>query len=90
MFMLPTFSNISEITPTENMTAPAFLKKANDLAVSSSAPAALNVITMPQMQNGGSSGAMAPTSAVSSGASPTAPLLSHIERLLYPFIGAYP
>ena len=83
-------SNISEITPTENMTAPAFLKKANDLAVSSSAPAALNVITMPQMQNGGSSGAMAPTSAVSSGASPTAPLLSHIERLLYPFIGAYP
>jgi hypothetical protein len=80
----------TDLVPTENMTAPAFLKRVNDLAVSSSAPAAPIIIDNTTKNTVTNSRPSSISPRVSSGAPKTAPVMSHIERSLYPFIGAYP
>ena len=80
----------TDLIPTENMTAPAFLKRVNDLAVSSSAPAAPIIIDNTTKNTVTNSRPSSISPRVSSGAPKTAPVMSHIERSLYPFIGAYP
>jgi hypothetical protein len=85
------FGNVmADLMPTENMTAPAFLKRVNDLAVSSSAPAAPIIIDNTTKNTVTNSRPSSISPRVSSGAPKTAPVMSHIERSLYPFIGAYP
>jgi hypothetical protein len=81
---------MADLMPTENMTAPAFLKRVNDLAVSSSAPAAPIIIDNTTKNTVTNSRPSSISPRVSSGAPKTAPVMSHIERSLYPFIGAYP
>ena len=80
----------TDLVPTENMTAPAFLKRANDLAISASVPAAPIIIDNSTKNNVTNSRPSSISPRVSSGAPSTAPVMSHIDRLLYPFIGAYP
>jgi len=80
----------TDLIPTTNQTAPAFLKRVNDLAVSSSAPAAPIIIDNTTKNTVTNSRPSSISPRVSSGAPKTAPVMSHIERSLYPFIGAYP
>jgi len=80
----------TDLIPTTNQTAPAFLKRVNDLAVSSSAPAAPIIIDNTTKNNVTNSRPSSISPRVSSGAPKTAPVMSHIDRLLYPFIGAFP
>jgi len=80
----------TDLIPTTNQTAPAFLKRVNDLAVSSSAPAAPIIIDNTTKNTVTNSRPSSISPRVSSGAPKTAPVMSHIDRLLYPFIGAYP
>ena len=83
-------NSMADLMPIENPTAPAFLKRANDLAVSDSAPAAPIIIDNSTKNNVTNSRPSSISPRVSSGAPSTAPVMSHIDRSLYPFIGAYP
>ena len=83
-------NSMADLTPTANPTAPAFLKRANDIAVSDSAPAAPIIIDNSTKNNVTNSRPSSISPRVSSGAPSTAPVMSHIDRFLYPFIGAYP
>ena len=83
-------NSMADLMPIENPTAPAFLKRANDIAVSDSAPAAPIIIDNSTKNNVTNSRPSSISPRVSSGAPSTAPVMSHIDRFLYPFIGAYP
>jgi len=80
----------TDLTPTANPTAPAFLKRVNDIAISDSTPAAPIIIDNSTKNNVTNSRPSSISPRVSSGAPSTAPVMSHIDRSLYPFIGAYP
>ena len=83
-------NSMADLMPIENPTAPAFLKRANDIAISASAPAAPIIIDNSTKNNVTNSRPSSISPRVSSGAPSTAPGMSHIDRALYPFIGAYP
>jgi hypothetical protein len=83
-------NSMADLMPIENPTAPAFLKRVNDLAISASAPAAPIIIDNSTKNNVTNSRPSSISPRVSSGAPSTAPVMSHIDRSLYPFIGAYP
>jgi hypothetical protein len=76
--------------PTENMTAPAFLKRVNDLAVSSSAPAAPIIIDNTTKNNVTNSRPSSISPRVSSGTPSTAPVVSHMERAHLATVGVTP
>jgi len=83
-------NSMADLMPIENPTAPAFLKRVNDIAISDSTPAAPIIIDNSTKNNVTNSRPSSISPRVSSGAPSTAPVMSHIDRLLYPFIGAYP
>ena len=80
----------TNLTPTANPTAPAFLKRVNDLAISASTPAAPIIIDNSTKNNVTNSRPSSISPRVSSGTPSTAPVVSHMERAHLATVGVTP
>ena len=83
-------NSMADLMPIENPTAPAFLKRANDLAISASAPAAPIIIDNSTKNNVTNSRPSSISPRVSSGTPSTAPVVSHMERAHLATVGVTP
>ena len=83
-------NNMADLMPIENPTAPAFLKRVNDLAISASAPAAPIIIDNSTKNNVTNSRPSSISPRVSSGTPSTAPVVSHMERAHLATVGVTP
>ena len=83
-------NSMADLMPIENPTAPAFLKRVNDLAISASAPAAPIIIDNSTKNNVTNSRPSSISPRVSSGTPSTAPVVSHMERAHLATVGVTP
>jgi phage-related protein len=83
-------NSMADLMPIENPTAPAFLKRVNDLAISASTPAAPIIIDNSTKNNVTNSRPSSISPRVSSGTPSTAPVVSHMERAHLATVGVTP